>query len=710
MNNQECTNCSQVYKKITPEDLWSEKKIFQPKSIPGLRSMESGLTYTSLEDKKKIVQYSYETGERVDTLFDAELVKSSGITEIAHYELSHDEKRILLATKTQKIYRHSFYARFYVWNVEKKSLTALSRRTKMQLATFSPDGNKVAFVSNNDLFIKDLAKGEETRITTDGRINHIINGVSDWVYEEEFGLKCAYTWSPDGAYLAYLRFDESRVKQFTMQRFNGGYPNMVEYKYPRAGEDNSIVSVYIYDVNAAKVQRVDVGDESDQYIPRIKWTKTPGELAVMRLNRLQNRLDLLACNASDGKSKVFYTEENERYTEPDDSLTFLDDKKHFILVSEQSGWRHVHLFDMNGGGTQITKGEWDMTEYHGFNNENQRIYYTAAVPTPLHRTLYSVKIDGTDEKKLSTEDGANSAAFSKGFRYYINTFSSANTPPVITLHDATGDLVRVLEDNSALNKILEDYDISYKEFFKFTTSEGIELNGWMIKPPSFDEKKEYPVLMTVYGGPNSQTVTQGWGMGWDQYLAQEGYIVASVDGRGTGGRGEDFRKCTYLQLGKYEVIDQVEGAKYLGTLPYVDASRIGIFGWSYGGFMASGCILRGAEVFKTAVAVASVTNFRYYDTIYTERFMRTPQENPTGYDENAPLSYAKNLEGKLLLVHGITDDNVHYQNSLELVEALVKESKQFEVHFLPNRDHSITGGTTHMNLYPKMTDFLKRNL
>ncbi|HOM71511.1 MAG TPA: S9 family peptidase, partial [Armatimonadota bacterium] len=450
---------------------------------------------------------------------------------------------------------------------------------------------------------------------------------------------------------------------------------------------------------------------TDQYIPRIKWTKSDGVLSVLRLNRLQNKMEYLLANAADGTSKVMHTEENERYLDADDSLTFLADRKHFIILSERSGWRHIHLFDMNGKHIrQITSGSWDVIDYYGYSDEAGRVYYSAARPTPLNRTIFSIKLDGTDEQVLSETNGCSSASFSKGFKYYINSHSTANTPPQFTLHNSSGKLVRVLEDNSVLKETLKQYYIPKKEFFSFKTSEGIELNGWMMKPEGFDPKKKYPVLMTVYGGPNSQTVTDSWNLGWEHYVMQHGYIIASVDGRGTGSRGEEFRKCTYQQLGKYEVIDQIEAAKYLGTLPYVDATRIGIFGWSYGGFMACGCILRGADVFKAAVAVASVTNFRYYDTIYTERYMGLPQDNLDGYDQNAPLSHADKLTGKLLLVHGVTDDNVHYQNSLELCEALVKAGKHFEVHFLPNRDHGISGGNTHLHLFGRMTDFLCDNL
>jgi len=699
------------YRKITPEDLWSEKKTFRPKSIPGLRSTESGLCYTVLEDKTRIVRYSYETGEPLETVFDAAWFKPRVVKEVEAYDLSKDEARVLLSTKSKRVHSHWSTADWYVWDREPRSPMRLSRQPGLRLATFSPDGGKVAFVSRNNLFIRDLASGEELQVTGDGRAGSIINGAADWVYEEEFGLARAYQWSPDGAYLAYARFDESRVRAFTLLRYDGGYPQRITYKYPRAGERNAVVSVHVYDLARRESRTVDIGEESDQYIPRIKWTETPGLLAVLRLNRLQNRLVYLLCNTVDGSSRVLHIEENDRYVEVDDSLTFLDDREHFIILSERSGWRHIHLHDMRGRGVrQITAGDWDITKFHGYDQENQRLYFTAARPTPLHRSVYSIKLDGTDELKLTPDDGWNSASFSTGCRYFINTHSDASTQPVVSLHDGSGNRVRVLEDNKALRDTLQHYRIGRKEFFTFATSEGVQLNGWMIKPPNFDESRRYPVLMTVYGGPDSQTVTEGWGVGWDHYLAQEGYVIASVDGRGTGGRGEEFRKCTYLQLGKLEVADQIEGARYLGALPYVDASRIGIFGWSYGGFMAASCILRGPDTFKAAIAVAPVTSYRYYDTIYTERYMRTPRENPDGYDGNAPVAYAENLKGKLLLVHGGADDNVHYQNSLELVEALVKAGKQFEVHFLPNRDHGISGGNTELHLFRRMTDFLRRNL
>ncbi|MBE9468563.1 MAG: S9 family peptidase [Bacteroidetes bacterium] len=715
-------NSIEKYNKITLEDLW-ENFTFSPQSVYGLRSMNDGVHYTVIEKHKEISKYSFKTGKKVATIFGIDELKNDSIIKyISNYEFNHDETKILFYINRTRIYRRSFTANYYVWNLKTKKLLPVSTNGKQRIATFSPDGINIAFVRDNNLFIKNIVDGKEKQITNDGEFNKIINGAPDWVYEEEFEYNKAFAWSPKGDYLAFCKFDESNVRVFNMTLFQGShptkkknalYPENYAFKYPKAGEDNSIVSVHVYNLNSEKTSKMDVGDEKDQYIPRIRWTQQNNLLGIIRLNRLQNNVEILLDNADNGSSKVIYTEKNKYYIDEGnfDNITFLKDGKHFILTSEKSAYSHIYLYNMDGSlVNQVTKGNWDVTDYIGFDSKKKLVYYISAETSPLRRNVYSIKIDGTKKKKLSTQEGTNDALFSEGFKYYINYFSNATTPNYVTLNNSKGKLIRVLEDNKKLIDTLKTYQYNTKEFFSFKTSENVELNGWILKPYNFDKNKKYPVLMTQYSGPNSQSATDEWSFGWNQYLAQNGYIVVCVDGRGTGARGEGFRKMTYLQLGKYETIDQIEAAKYLGSLPYVDESRIGIWGWSYGGFMSLLCMTKGADYFKAGIAVAPVTNWRYYDNVYTERFMRTPQENPKGYDDNSPINFVDKLNGKLLICHGTADDNVHVQNSIEIIEKLVQANKQFEMQYYPNRNHSIYGGKTRLHLYTRMTNFVLDNL
>ena len=702
------------YKEITLQDIWT-KRIFSPVSVHSFKSMNDGIHYTVLEKRSKIVKYSYETGISSDTsgILNTNQINSVNISAISEYEFSNDETKILLTADIEPIYRHSFKASYYIRDCKTKKITPLSENGKQQLATFSPDGKKIAFVRDNNLFIKDLITYKELQITNDGKYNEIINGAPDWVYEEEFSFSKAFAWSPDGEKIAYYKFDETRVKQFNMTVYGSLYPDWYKFKYPKAGEDNAVVNIHIYNLKSNTSIIIDTGNEKDQYIPRIKWTKDANILTILRLNRLQNKLEILFADATTGNSQVILTEENKYYIDIDDDLTYLNDKKHFIFTSEKDGYNHIYLYDMNGNLIrQITNGKWDVTKFIGYNNEDSVLYYISAEYSPLQRDVYSINIQGTDKKKLSSRQGTNNATFSNGYKYFINEHTDANTPVYITLHDSKGKLIRVLEENTELKETIKDYGFSKKEFFKFTTSENIVLNAWMIKPPDFDENKKYPVFIYVYGGPGSQTVTDAWdrNIAWHQLLAQKGYIIVSVDNRGTGGRGEEFKKCTYLQLGKFETIDLIEAAKYLASLHYVDASRIGIQGWSYGGYLSTLCITKGADFFKAAVAVAPVTNWRYYDTIYTERFLRTPQENPDGYDDNSPINFVEKLKGKYLLIHGTADDNVHFQNTMELVKKLVDANKAFNMQFYPDKNHGIYGGNTRLHLFTKITDFILENL
>ncbi len=707
-------------KKFTLEDVFVNGE-FSQKSVRGLNSMNDGIHYSILEGGSKIIKNSYERGEKVDVVFDLEKVEESPISRFSGYTFSDDETKILLTTKVKKIYRHSFTAEYYIWNSVTETLTPLSEKGAQQLATFSPDGNMVAFVRNNNLFIKNLKFGTESKVTKDGKKNEIINGAPDWVYEEEFGFNKAFAWSPDSRFLAFMRFDESEVKEFGMTLFKGERPSYDDYalypynetfKYPKAGEENSKVTVYVYDPKSKTTIEADTGEKEDQYIPRIKWTPDANDLMVMRLNRRQNKLETLYTNPYTGDSRVIFTEKNDKYIAQSflDDFTFLDDGS-FVITSERDGWSHLYLYDRQGFfQKQLTKGEFDVTNFYGYDKKNKLFYYQAAAESPMQREIYYISLDEKKRGELSTLKGTNSCTFSKNFKYYINTYASNNTPPLVTLHNSKGKLIRVLEDNAALKGKLLEYNIPAKEFFTFTTSEGVELNGWMLKPNDFNPNKQYPVLMTQYSGPNSQSVTDRLRVGWNEYLVQEGFIVACVDPRGTGARGEDFRKVTYMQLGKYESDDQVEAAKYLASLPYVDGGNIAIFGWSYGGFMVALSMEKGDGIFKAGISVAPVTSWRFYDTIYTERYMRTPQENPDGYDDNSPLTHAKGLKGNLLLVHGTADDNVHAQNAYEFAEKLVQEGIQFDMALYTNRNHGIYGGNTTMHLYTKMTNFLKGHL
>ena len=698
---------------VTLSDIFKDRT-FNTKSVYGLRSMNDGQHYTTISNNA-LVKYSYKTGMVIDTLVKVTDFNHEKIEALSNYEFSSDEKRILFCIKPEYIYRHSFVADYYVWDFSEKRLYPVSEEGRERLATFSPDGKKVAFIRDNNLFISDLA-GKITPITTDGKENHIINGAPDWVYEEEFGYNQAFDWSPAGDKIAWCRYDESHVKEFNIQRFKGLapeykqnalYPEDYRFKYPKAGEANSVLSVHVYDLNSGEKLTVDIGTETDIYIPRIYWTKKTNTLAVFRLNRLQNNVELLYADASNGKSEVVYRDENQYYIEASayKSIHFIDADR-FLIMSETDGYNHIYLYNTKTKiKQQVTKGAYDVIKLIGYDAKNKTIYYTSTEEGAIYRTVYSINESGAKKTKRSERIGTNDISFSKGFNYNISYFSGTKNPLYITLNDNKGKLIRILEDNKELTEKIANYNISEKEFFTFKTSEGVELNGWMMKPIGFDESKKYPVIMTQYSGPNSQSVNDTWGIGWEQVLTAEGCIVACVDGRGTGGRGEQFRKITYKELGKYETIDQIETARYLGTLPYVDAAKIGIWGWSYGGFMALNCITQGADYFAAAIAVAPVTSWRYYDNIYTERYMRTPQENPDGYDNNSPISHVDKLKGKLLIIHGTFDDNVHAQNTYEFVEALVQADKQFEMMLYTNRNHSIYGGNTRMHLYKKMKDF-----
>ncbi len=708
-------------KSITLKEIWTDYK-FMAKSVRGVNSLKNGKEYTMIK-KGSIVVYDYKSGDSITTLVNKNdlIVKDSGNPiRIGSYSMNSDENKFLLPTESESIYRHSSKANYYIWDVKTKELTQLSKGGKQSLADFSPQSDKVAFVRENDIFIVNLITGEEKQITTDGQKNHIINGTCDWVYEEEFGFTKGFNWSPDGKKSAYYRFDESKVKEYTLEYYGELYPKWETYKYPKAGEDNSTVEIFVYNLESGVATRMNVGEETDQYIPRIKWTKDPNVLSIQRLNRLQNHLDILLADAIDGNSHIMYSEENDYYIDITDNLTFLSNNKEFLITSEKDGYNHIYLYNMDGNlKRQLTSGNWDVTEIYGWDEAVGFVFYQSAESSPLNRDIYKVSIKG-NRTIISQQEGTNRAYFSDNFNFYVNNYSNIGTPPVYTVNMSTGNVVRVIEDNEALRISLLGYRFTIPEFFTFSTPEiklpdgsQVELNAWKILPYNFDPEKKYPVLVTIYGGPGSQEVTNSWGgfnTMWFEMLAENGIIVMSVDNRGTGARGEVFKKMTYMELGKYETLDYIETAKYLGSLPYVNKDRIGIFGWSYGGFMSSNALFQGADYFNTAIAVAPVTNWRYYDNIYTERFMRTPQENPDGYDNNSPINHVEKLKGNYLLVHGDADDNVHPQNSMDLFSALVKADKQFDFMLYPNKNHGIYGGNTRYHLFNKMTNFLYEHL
>lgn len=697
--------------KVKLSEIWRTYS-FYAQGVSGLESMNDGLHYTSLTNGT-LEKFEFATGESAGVITSVKEVSEAAGKDIKFdgYSFSSDEKQLLLATATEPIYRHSTRSTFYIYNLETKKVTQLAEG-KQRYATFNPQGTQVAYVMGNNLHVYDLASGKTTKVTSDGKYNHIINGATDWVYEEEFAFDKAFFWAPDGKTIAFYRFDETAVPTFSMDVYGSQlYPTQDVFKYPKAGEDNAIVTAWLYAVGG-EVKPV-TGLPDYEYIPRIKWTQDANKVVIYTTNRHQNELVLNAVDASTGAATVLYTEKDEAYVDVTDDIRFLKDGS-FIWTSEKDGYNHIYLIDKKGKEKrQITKGEWDVTKFYGIDAKEKTLYYQSAEVHPSERNIYSISIKGRSKKTLSPKKGWNTATFSQSFDYYINNHSAAGQPTYVSLNDKKGSEIRVLQDNAGLRKRLDNYSLSKKEFFYLETEAGITLSAWMIKPTDFDETKQYPVLMHVYGGPGAQTVENSYDPFndfWYQTLADQGYIIVSVDNRGTGARGRDFKKVTYKELGKYEVEDQIAAAVYLGKLPYVDATRIGIWGWSYGGYMSSLCITKGADVFKTAIAVAPVTNWRFYDSVYTERYMQTPQENASGYDENSPINHVKLLKGNYLLVHGSADDNVHVQNTMRMVEALVQANVQFDLFIYPDKNHGIFGGNTRYHLYEKMTNYVLENL
>ncbi len=706
---------AQGNKLITVEDIWLNGT-FSVKNVPGFNALKDGTQYTQLDQQGDVQQvnvYNLRNGKKDRTLFVNKTTSEVG--EITEYRFSADEQKMLLFTRPTPIYRRSILFKVWILDLKSGQVQPVDKDQVLH-ATFNPQSTKVAFVKGNNLYIKDIASGQATSVTTDGKPNKIINGNCDWVYEEEFEFSRAYDWSPDGSYLAYYRFDESKVKEYTIPFYteSDNYPDLYTYKYPKAGEDNSIVTIRIFDVQNGKTITAQTGPETDQYIPRIRWTRANDQLCIYRMNRLQNKLELLLTNAADGTAKVIYNEDNQYYIEINDNLTFLPDGTSFIINAERDGYNHLYKYDwVKNELIQLTKGGWDVDIMHGVDEKEKCVYYTAGVISPLERKLYRVDWNGKNTECLTPADGTHDITPCFGFQYFLDKHSRLNTVPVFTLISNKGTNIRTLEDNTLLKNQMDKYALSKATTLQIPNGKGDMLNAWMIRPRDFDPSKKYPVLLYQYSGPGSQEVEDKFPVKdyfWHQMLAQKGYIVVCADGTGTGGRGEQFKKKTYLQLGKLESEDQIAVGKYMARQDYVDAGRVGIWGWSYGGFMSATCILKGADVFKTAIAVAPVTNWRFYDNIYTERYMRTPAENPQGYDDNAPEKMASKLQGNFLIIHGTADDNVHFQNAVMLTDKLINANMQFESEYYPNKNHSIYGGYTRLQLYKRMTDFLLKNL
>ncbi|WP_088323741.1 S9 family peptidase [Polaribacter tangerinus] len=697
-------------KEITLKEIWNGT--FSIDRMNALNPM-NGDYYTLLNYDKNsknfsVDKYSYKTLEKVATIVNSSDLKE--INSISSYSFNLDETKLILGTNFEKIYRRSFKGTFYVYDLTSKVVTLIGKN--IQEPTFSPDNKKVAFAKNNNLYIKNLTNNTILQITNDGNKNEIINGISDWVYEEEFAIVKAFEWSKNSNYLAFLKFNETKVPTFSMDLVGTqNYPTQQVFKYPKAGETNAKVTLHVYDFTSQKTSKILLGDY--EYIPRIKWTNNTDVLVATTLNRHQNNLKLHAVNTANKSVRTLLNETDEAYIKINNHLTFLTDNS-FIWTSEKDGYNHLYHYDFNGNLIhQITKGKWEVTDYYGYEEKTATIYYQSVENGSINRDVYAIKIDGRNKRKITSKIGTNKASFSKNLQYFINNYSSATTPYIYSLHNKNGKLLKTIKDNSSLKEALNDYIISPKEFSTIKIN-GNELNMWMLKPSNFDANKKYPVLMFQYSGPGSQQVANTWNNSndyWHNMLSQKGMIIVCIDGRGTGFKGRDFKKSTYLNLVKYETEDQIAAAKKIAKLPFVDAKNIGIWGWSFGGHMSTNALLKGSDIFTTAIAVAPVTSWRFYDTVYTERFLRTPQENPGGYDDNSPINYAEKLKGNYLLVHGTGDDNVHVQNSYRMINALIDANKQFDMFIVPDRTHSIyRGKNMRLNLYTKMTNFVEKHL
>lgn len=678
---------------------------YRGKGIAGISSLKNGENYAVIE-RGGIAKYSYKTSAKEGNIVDG---------SFESYQFNDDESKILLLKKSQPIYRHSFLGKFDVKDLKSGKTLSLNNGNYVQEPTFSPDGTKVAFIAENNLFYQDLYSEKITQITQDGKKNSIINGLADWVYEEEFGHAKQYEWTKNSDAIVFVKSDETEVPEMYIPIYGKQlYPSELRFKYPKAGEKNSMVSAHLYRLDSQKTVALNLLNFKNYYIPNVYKTAKSDEIVLITSDRLQNSSDVLKVNTKTGTIQKLFTESDDKWIETDNvTLEFLDDNS-FIWGSERDGNRHLYWYDQNGKPKkQITKGNWEVTDYYGFNPKTKEVLVQTTEKGSINKVVSKINIETGKSTLLSNAEGNNSASFSGNYNYFIETSSSAAKPFTYVLKDGNGKNIKELQNNNELLQKLQADNMVTKEFFTVPNEAGDQMNAWMLKPKDFDPSKKYPLFMFQYSGPGSQSVSNSWDAGnglWFNHLVQKGYIVVCVDGRGTGYKGTKYKKSTYMNLGKYEIEDQIAAAKWFGKQSYIDKSRIGIFGWSYGGYMASLALTKGADVFKAGIAVAPVTNWRYYDTVYTERFLRTPQENPKGYDENSPTEYANLLKGNFLLIHGTADDNVHFQNSMEFSEALIQNKKQFEFMAYPDKNHGIYGGNTRPQLYQKMTDFILENL
>ena len=706
--------------KLSLKDITSGK--FAPKGLGSITALDDGDTYAQVsKDGKKIVRYSFRTGKQTDVLFDVDNTVGEKISSFEDYIMSPDGSKLLIQTKSRKIYRRSFTAVYYIYNIGSRKLEKLSDYGPQQSPVWSPDGKQVAFVRDNNIHLVKLLYGNaESQVTKDGKKNELINGIPDWVNEEEFGFSTALTFNADGTMICWIKYDEAAVQQYSLEMFKGSnpekkeyaeYPGAYTYKYPKAGQVNSKVAVYSYDIQSHQTRKLQVPLDADGYIPRLYATKDAQKMIVYTFNRHQNQLCLYAVNPRSTVAQLLIKETNEKYVPEEAMANIKITGNHILFPSDRDGYMQLYLYSLNGNLIKkLTSGNKDVTDVYGYDEATGNAYYQAAGKNPMNREVYVTGKNGKTQC-LTDREGWNSGTFSKNFKYFINVWSDRNTPYEYSTCGGNGKRIAVVNDNAELKSRLKEYDLPTKEFFTFKTSEGVTLNGVMVKPHDFDPGKKYPVIMWQYSGPGSQQVANSWSLGsmgqgclYDGYLADRGFILVCVDGRGTGGRGADFMKCTYLKLGDLESKDQVETAQYLATLPYVDKDNIGIWGWSFGGFNTLMSMSEGRPVFKAGVAVAPPTDWRYYDTVYTERYMRTPNENPGGYDIN-PINRAAKMHGNLLICHGLADDNVHPQNTFEYTEALVQADKDFRMNIYTNRNHSIYGGNTRNHLLRQIADF-----
>lgn len=701
---------------------------FAGEALTRVEPMADGETYAQIsKDGKQVVKYSFKTGKQVGVIFDANAVRGANIGSIDGYVMSPDGRRMLIQTHTKRIYRRSFTAEYYIYTLGNSSVVPLSDGGPQQTPIFSPDGNQIAFVRDNNIFlVKLLYDNAESQVTKDGKRNEVINGIPDWVNEEEFATNSSMVFTADSKQICWIRYDESAVKEYSMQMFKGSNPSMDEYadypgfysyKYPVAGGENSKVAVYSYDIKSRQTRKMQLPLDADGYIPRIKMTSDPTKVAIFTLNRHQDNLSIYMANPLSTVCQLVIQDKVDKYFKEEamDNIKITD--RHILMPSDRDGYMHLYLYTLGGQlKRRVTRGNYEVTDVYGYDEATGDVYYAANELGPQDKQVYVAHQNGKTER-LTAREGYNSATFSAGYKYFINTWSDINTPVVYTLNNNSGKVLSTLVDNKGLKEKLAAYDLGTRELFSFTTSEGVKLNGWMVKPAGFDASRRYPVIMYQYGGPGNQQVLNSWNIGMcgqgallEQYMAQQGYIVVCVDGRGTGGRGAEFEKCTYLRLGELEAKDQVETALWLGSQPYVDKNRIGIWGWSYGGWNTLMSMSEGRPVFRAGVAVAPPTSWRYYDTVYSERYMRTPKENPSGYDEVNPMARVDKLSGALLICHGLADDNVHFQNTAEYTEALVQADKDFKENIYTNRNHSIYGGNTRNHLFRQIVNFFNAEM